>query len=165
MHSADEKTSPVELLKSVLTELTHALRTPVGIALNVVRDTNRGLAVEPEDLADAESALKKIVSILNILSPVLKYKGEKAVTVSGKDLALVLGEGGIQDVELDTNEKFEIQLRSALQLIEGLKERGYEVSFGRGLELKVVGELGGLEELVVKAVGQDCGIGISTSRD
>lgn len=62
MPSDDEITR--DSLLEALRKLNHELRTPLGVALNVCRDGEKGLKLEHEDFQDAVKALQKINQLL-----------------------------------------------------------------------------------------------------
>jgi len=143
---ADEYTDAFKLLKSVLTELNHAIRTPLGVALNVVRDASLGQQLEAEDFQDATNALNKILGLLNSISPALKYKAEASTLVSAAELEGFLREHGVE--ALSVLSQAELKLGALSEVLKYLKGRGVRMAWA-GSELQISGGLSKLEQLLL----------------
>ncbi len=68
MNTSDQESQlHLNLLESLCAELSHELRSPLGVALSVIRDAAAGLSVHSEDFKDAEESLRDILGICNLL--------------------------------------------------------------------------------------------------
>ena len=72
-----------------LQELFHSLRTPLGVALTIAKDSQRELPLSISDHEDAVSALEKIRGNLDELAPILGLTKLDCASLSLNEIALV----------------------------------------------------------------------------
>jgi len=58
-------------ISAILAELNHAVRTPLGVAMNVCSDATRGMLLTPQDHQDAFEALTRLRGKFDELRPLL----------------------------------------------------------------------------------------------
>jgi signal transduction histidine kinase len=117
----------LQIAVELLGELTHAIRTPLGVALNVVSDSTEGVALERDDYRDALSALRSIKEILDSLKPVMSVKSGRAKTVSFVAITTFLSESGVGESTLPTEGSAEVDLEGVGVVLKLLSGRSGEL--------------------------------------
>lgn len=94
-----------------LRELFHSLRTPLGVALTVAKDSQRALPLTVCDYEDAVCALEKVRNYLDELTPILGLTEVDCVWLTLDDLVLVCELEGFElQHEILTDFKSEIEV-------------------------------------------------------
>lgn len=89
----------------VLKELLHSLRTPLGVALTIAKDSKNNLPLSPTDHEDAVKALEKIREHFEELKPLLNLGELQNTKIEFNELSLICEvEGfGLVSVEEEIN--------------------------------------------------------------
>ncbi len=96
-----------------LRELFHSLRTPLGVALTVAKDSRRNLPLTLHDYEDAVSALERIRNYVDELTPILGLTEIDSVSLTLNDLVLVCELEGFE-LEYGTLTEFRTKIEVSL---------------------------------------------------
>ena len=67
MNSSQDYNTSLEAIRLVVSRLSHAIRSPLGVALGVINDRQQGYQLEEQDYEDAFDALKRINALLELV--------------------------------------------------------------------------------------------------
>jgi len=116
-NSLSSESNPLPYFQStqVLSELFHSLRTPLGVALTVTRDAQRGFELAPSDLEDSARSLERIKGYLDELRPLLGLSRLELRELSIEELSLLVS---LEGFELVTREKAGVLIKVESELIK-----------------------------------------------
>ena len=67
MNNSQDSNTFLEAIQLVVNRLSHAIRSPLGVALGVINDRQQGYQLDEQDYEDAFDALKRINALLELV--------------------------------------------------------------------------------------------------